>query len=184
MIQISRPWIMGLFGVVSSFCAPNSCEVSVTFNDARLHESNWTIIESNLNIIASDLRNTTFILISTTEKLNTEKQIYISNSSFGQLTISKGFHNYIFNCVINDRRKFTPTLINMQRCNLTLNNVTFFNQIKYDIGPVAIHSLESQINMENVNFSQNYARNGIIKASNHSKLFIKNSVFENNGILF
>ena len=168
--------------MISSFCASSACEILVTFNDARLNECNWTLIESNLNIIASDLRSTTFILISATEKINTKKQIYISNSSFGQLTISKGFHIYICNCVINDRRKFTPTLINVIRCNLTLNNVTFFNQIKYDKGPVAIHSLESQINMENVNFSHNYARYGIIKALNHSKLFIKNSVFENNGI--
>ena len=168
--------------MISSSCLSSRCEVSVTFNSVTLLESNWTIIELNLKIISSDLRNTNFILISPTEELNIKKLIYISNSSFGSLTVSKGFQIHIHNCVLNGTARFTATLINVIRCKLTLNNVTFFNHIKYDKGPIAINSLESQINMKFVNFTQNYATCGIIKASNHSHILVENSVFENNGI--
>ena len=168
--------------MISSSCVSSRCEVSVTFNSVTLLESNWKIIELNLKIISSDLRNTKFVLISTTEELNIKKQMYISKSLFASLTVSKGFHIHIHNCVLNGTTRFAVTLINIIRCNLTLNNVTFFNHIKYDKAPVAINSLESQINMEFVNFTQNYATYGIIKASNHSHVFVENSVFENNGI--
>ena len=145
-------------------------------------ESKWTIIELNFKIISSDLRNTKFTLISTTEKLNNKKLTYISKSSFGSLTVSTGFQIHIHNCVLNGTARFTSTLINVTRCNLTLHNVTFFNHVKSDKEPVAIISLESQINMKFVNFSQNYATYGIIIASNHSHVFVESSVFENNGI--
>ena len=108
--------------------------------------------------------------------------VNILSSSFGQLQTSGRFHITIANCYLDGNTRVSSTLVDIVDCTLNIENFIFFNQRKYDKGPAIINAANSYVSMVNVNIYKNYALNGLIWTSNSSKLHIKKSNFNGNGM--
>ena len=153
---------------------------NVTLYGITLNDSTWTLHGINLKIIDSIVTKTIFVLMS--DEKDHKRYLNISRSSFGQIKASRGIVINISNCSIHRNIRLTSTLIDIVKCNLSIENVIFFNQIKYDKGPAIINAVESHICMVNVNISQSYALDGLLRLSNESILHIQNSEFSQNGL--
>ena len=136
----------------------------------------------NLRIIDAIITKSSFVLISG-GKDHSVHLVNILNSSFGQIKASRGFNINISNCNINGNTRLTSTLINVVHCNVSIENSIFSNQIKYNKGPAIVNAVTSHIDIVNVNVSQNYALDGLLWISNNSILKIKNSMFNQNGLI-
>ena len=154
---------------------------SITLDGITLSDSKWTLHGFNLRITNIIAPKALFFLMSS-DKVNITHSVNISASNFGQIKASERFNINIFNCFICCNKRVTSTLIDIINCNINIKNFIFFNQIKHSKGPALINAVESHINMDNVNFIQNYALDGLIWASNGSQLQVQNSMFNGNGL--
>ena len=154
---------------------------NVTLIGTILGDSVWTLYGFNLHIINALVTKSKFFLMSDDNKAN----IYLVNilsSSFGQLQTSGRFHITIVNCYLDGNTRGTSTLVDIVDCTLNIEKFIFFNHRKYDKGPAIINAVNSYVSMVNVNIYKNYALNGLIWASKSSKLYIKKSNFNGNGM--
>ena len=156
---------------------------NVILNGITLTNSTWTLYDFNLRITDASVTKTNFVLISGRKDHNIYL-VNISNSSFGQIKASRGFNINISNCNIDDNTRLTSTLIDVENCNVNIENSIFFNQIKYNKGPAIINAVTSHICIVNVNISQNYALDGLLRISKNSILKVQNSKFSRNGLFF
>ena len=150
-------------------------------NGITLNDSTWTLYGFNLRIIDSIITQTSFVLISG-GKDHRVHLVNISNSSLGKIKASRGFNINISNCKIDDNTRSTSAVIDVVNCNVSIENSSFFNQIKYDKGHAILNAVTSHIDIVNVNISQNYALDGLLRISNNSILKVQNSMFSKNGL--
>ena len=156
---------------------------NVILNGITLTNSTSTLYDFNLRITDASVTKTNFVLISGRKDHNIHL-VNISNSSFGQIKASREFNINISNCNIDDNTRLTSTLIDVENCNVNIENSIFFNQIKYNKGPAIINAVTSHIGIVNVNISQNYALDGLLRITNKSILRVQNSMFSHNGLFF
>ena len=179
--QEKYPWMYNLSVVTYRLIKDTLYNRWIKFNGLTLGDSMWTLQGFSVRIINAVVPRTKFFLISS-DNTNMTYSATISNSSFGQINASKGFHIDIVNCYIDGSIRLTSTLIEIINGTLNIENFIFYNQIKYDKGPAMMNAVSSHINLVNGSVVQNYAKDSLIWVSNNSHLSVHNSVFESNGI--
>ena len=131
------PWVRNLTAEISLFTTKNENDVLLKFIDAKLLESNWSIVGLNVEIANAYLGHLK-VNARVEPKQKTQKYVKVSNSTVGQLRISDGYQTTISNCIINGKTRLSETLIHVTNSYLTIKDSMFYNFKSYYNSPAIL----------------------------------------------
>ena len=176
------PWVRNLKVNISVMFHTSPATVKVTFYDAILIKSMWTIQGLNLLVNQTNLSQTHVLLYASSSQRK-PGIVSISNSTFGRLKIVGKYEANVYNCSINGATRPEVTLMDITNTKLHLHTSTFIRNVG-NIGAAVLKATQSNVSIQQANFSGNVGHNGVIEIGNGSSLTIKHSSFENNGHWF
>ena len=155
--------------------------ISVNFFGVTLLGLEWKI--TGLNVV---IQNSTFteVKLSAYNVKNTSgrKFIEIDSSKIHQLKVKGGYNVTFSKCHFFDQI-LESIIINVERSAMNVINCTFHNLNRIGGGPSIIKAFNSKVLIRSVQWTNNYATNGLIQVSNNSQLTLENSLFRENGYL-
>ena len=141
-------------------------DISVIFLGIEHISANWTVIDTNLEISHSDLGGANFTVRMTGS--GSIGYIEISNSTWGQLNVSRGFNIKVSDCQMGSR---AIPVINSASCNVSVSNSIFLPVV------ALVRAVSSHFYLANVTITQFGYRTPIIRIMNESTVYINNSLF-------
>ena len=154
--------------------------IEIKFTNVSLINSRWNISRLNLILLNVNMLKT---VLSLTQGKSLNRVLFatISNSIFGQLNVNGNFSVNVSESNLDGNDGFGKALMNIKRCSLNIIDSKISNY-STKFGPAVLRSTESQVKISNIKFRQNIGKHGLIEILNDSRLELKHSLFENNGI--